>query len=128
MDDKPYRVLLVDDEAGIRKIIRLFLEREGYEVHEAVSGAQAKQLIEEKKPHLILLDVILCGMTGFEVCEWIKKNPGTKDIIVILFTALNQDYDYKEGQRVKCDYYLTKPQNPIDIIKKINEFLNKKET
>ena len=49
MDGKPYRVLLVDDEAGIRKILRLFLEREGYEVHEAVSGAQAKQIIEQAK-------------------------------------------------------------------------------
>ncbi len=127
MDDKPYRVLLVDDEAGIRKILRLFLEREGYEVLEAVSGMQAKQIIEKEKPHLILLDVILCGMTGFEVCEWIKKNPETKDIIVILFTALNQDYDYKEGRRVKCDYYLTKPQNPINIIEKIKEFLNNKK-
>jgi CheY-like chemotaxis protein len=124
MDDKPYRVLLVDDEAGIRKILRLFLEREGYVVLEAVSGVQAKQIIQKEKPHLILLDVILCGLTGFEVCEWIKKNPETKDIIVILFTALNQDYDFKEGQRVECDYYLTKPQNPVDIIEKIKEYLN----
>jgi len=120
---KPFRILIVDDEAGIRKILRLFLELEGYTVFEAVSASQAQQIVQKEKPHLMILDVVLCGQTGFEVCEWIKENPETKDVIVILFTALNQDHDYREGERVKCDYYLTKPQNPKDIVKKVKEFL-----
>ncbi len=120
---KPYSILLVDDEAGIRKILRLFLEMEGYKVFEAVSASQAQQIVSKEKPQLMILDVVLCGQTGFEVCEWIKENPETKDTIVILFTALNQDHDLKEGERVRCDYYLTKPQNPKDIVKKVKEFL-----
>lgn len=120
---KSFRILIVDDEAGIRKILRLFLELEGYTVFEAVSASQAQQIVQKEKPHLMILDVVLCGQTGFEVCEWIKENPETKDVIVILFTALNQDHDYREGERVKCDYYLTKPQNPKDIVKKVKEFL-----
>lgn len=120
----PYRVLLVDDEAGIRKILRLFLELEGFTVFEAVTANQAIQLIKKEKPHLVILDIILCGQTGFDVCEWIKGNSATKDTIVILFTALNQDHDYREGQRVGCDLYLTKPQNPKDIVEKVKEFLN----
>ncbi len=120
---KPFRILIVDDEAGIRKILRLFLELEGYTVFEAVSASQAQQIVQKEKPHLMILDVVLCGQTGFEVCEWIKENPETKDVIVILFTALNQDHDYREGERVKCDYYLTKPQNPKDIVRKVKEFL-----
>ncbi len=120
---KPYSILIVDDEAGIRKILRLFLEMEGYTVFEAVSASMAQQIVAKEKPHLMILDVVLCGQTGFEVCEWIKENPETKDTIVILFTALNQDHDLKEGERVKCDYYLTKPQNPKDIVKKVKEFL-----
>ncbi len=124
---KPFRILIVDDEAGIRKILRLFLELEGYTVFEAVSASQAQQIVQKENPHLMILDVVLCGQTGFEVCEWIKENPETKDVIVILFTALNQDHDYQEGERVKCDYYLTKPQNPKDIVKKVKEFLDEIE-
>lgn len=122
--EESFRILIVDDEAGIRKILRLFLELEGYTVFEAVSARQAQQIVEQEKPHLMILDVVLCGQTGFELCEWIKDNPETKNIIVILFTALNQEHDYKEGERVKCDYYLTKPQNPKDIVKKVKEYLD----
>jgi twitching motility two-component system response regulator PilH len=122
--EEPFRILIVDDEAGIRKILRLFLELEGYSVYEAVSARQAQQIVQKDKPHLMILDVVLCGQTGFELCEWIKDNPETKDIIVILFTALNQEHDYKEGKRVNCDYYLTKPQNPKDIVKKVKEYLD----
>jgi DNA-binding response OmpR family regulator len=120
----PFKILLVDDEAGIRKILRLFLELEGFVVSEAVTANQAMQIIKKERPHLVILDIILCGQTGFDVCEWIKANPETKDTIVILFTALNQDHDFREGQRVGCDLYLTKPQNPRDIVEKVKEFLH----
>ena len=126
--DGTYRVLLVDDEAGIRKILRLFLELEGFSVTEAVTANQAIQLVKKEKPHIVILDIILCGQTGFDVCEWIKGDPDTKGIIVILFTALNQEHDYHEGQRVGCDLYLTKPQNPRDIVEKIKDFLNANKT
>ena len=121
-----YRILLVDDEPGIRKILRVFLEIEGYTVLEAVTANQAMEIIAQEKPHLVILDVILCGQTGFDVCEWVKNNPATKDTIVILFTALNQEHDYHEGQRVLCDLYLTKPQNPRDIVQKVGELLSAK--
>ncbi|MBD3422744.1 MAG: response regulator [Chitinivibrionales bacterium] len=125
---KPYRILLVDDEPGIRKILRLFLELEGFQIFEAITANQAMQVIKKEKPHLVILDVILCGQTGFDVCEWIKGNPETQDIIVFLFTALNQNQDYREGQRVGCNLYLTKPQNPKDIVEKVNEYLKKLES
>jgi CheY-like chemotaxis protein len=126
MQQKPYRILLVDDEPGIRKILRLFLEVEGFSVYEAITASQAISVIQKEKPDLVILDVILCGQTGFEVCEWVKNNPETKDLIVFLFTALNQEHDYREGQRVKCDLYLTKPQNPKDIVEKVKEYLANK--
>jgi two-component system, OmpR family, alkaline phosphatase synthesis response regulator PhoP len=116
----------VDDEPGIRKILRLFLELEGYIVFEAITANQAMQVVKKEKPHLVILDVILCGQTGFDVCEWIKSNAETRDILVFLFTALNQEHDYREGQRVGCDLYLTKPQNPKDIVEKVREFLQSK--
>lgn len=118
-----YKILLVDDEPGIRKILRLFLELEGYQIFEAVTASQAQQIIAKERPHLVILDVILCGQTGFDVCEWIKADPALRETIVFLFTALNQDQDYREGQRVGCDLYLTKPQNPKDIVEKAKEYL-----
>jgi CheY-like chemotaxis protein len=126
MQTKPFRVLIVDDEAGIRKILRLFLEIEGYSVYEAITASQAVSVIQKEKPDLVVLDVILCGQTGFELCEWVKNSPETRDIIVFLFTALNQEHDLEEGKRVGCDLYLTKPQNPKDIVEKVKEYLNKK--
>jgi CheY-like chemotaxis protein len=60
------------------------------------------------------------------MCEWVKSNPETRDIIVFLFTALNQEHDVQEGKRVGCDLYLTKPQDPKDIVEKVKEYLNKK--
>ncbi|MBN1980763.1 MAG: response regulator [Chitinivibrionales bacterium] len=121
--NETFRILLVDDEAGIRKILRLFLEMEGYEVFEAVSASQAQELVSTKHPHLMILDVILCGQTGFEVCEWVKSNPETSNMIVMLFTALNQEHDFREGNRVRCDCYLTKPQNPKDIVGLVKKYL-----
>lgn len=126
MQKKPFRILLVDDEPGIRKILRLFLEVEGYSVYEAITASQAVSVIQKEKPDLVILDVILCGQTGFEVCEWVKGNAETRDIIVFLFTALNQEHDYEEGKRVGCDCYLTKPQNPKDIVEKVKEYLKNK--
>lgn len=126
MQQKPYRILIVDDEAGIRKILRLFLEVEGYSVYEAITASQAISVIQKEKPDLVILDVILCGQTGFEVCEWVKGSAETKDIIVFLFTALNQEHDFEEGKRVGCDLYLTKPQNPKDIVEKVKEYLSNK--
>lgn len=127
MQDKPYRILLVDDEPGIRKILRLFLEVEGFSVYEAITASQAISIIQKEKPDLAILDVILCGQTGFEVCEWVKSHPETRDIIVFLFTALNQEHDYREGKRAGCDLYLTKPQNPKDIVEKVKEYLKNRE-
>ena len=128
MTESKGRILVVDDETGIRKILRMFLERDGYSVVEAVSANQAMELVVSEKPDLLILDVVLCGQTGFEVCEWIKNNSETSSTTVIIFSALNQQHDFDEAKRVKCDFYMTKPQNPKDIVAKVNEFFNKRVT
>jgi two-component system phosphate regulon response regulator PhoB len=119
------KILLVDDESGIRRILKIFLEVEGFKVLEAVNATQAYQTIEEEKPDVVILDVILFGTTGFEICEKIKSDPSTRDTYVILFTALTKDSDIAEGERVGADLYLMKPLNPRDIIVKVKEFFAK---
>ncbi|MFH1760179.1 MAG: response regulator [bacterium] len=114
-------ILLVDDESGIRKILKIFFEMEGYKVFEAVNANQAFETLEKHAIDLTILDVILFGITGFEVCERIKNDIKTKHIYVIIFTALTQDHDLEEGKRVGADLYLTKPLNPRDIVRKVNK-------
>ncbi|OGS37191.1 MAG: hypothetical protein A2293_11695 [Elusimicrobia bacterium RIFOXYB2_FULL_49_7] len=121
MDIKGKKVLLVDDETGIRRILRIFLEVEGFLVYEASNAQQAMRMVEENMPEVVILDVILFGTTGLEVCEKIKSDPRTKDIFVILFTALTKDSDVAEGERVGADLYLMKPLNPKDIVEKVKE-------
>jgi DNA-binding response OmpR family regulator len=126
MELKSHRILLVDDEPGIRKILRLFLEMDGYSVYEAGSASQAKTMVGKEKPDLVIVDVLLPGETGYDVCEWIKTNPETKDTIVFIFTG-QQDQDTRNSRLSGCDLYLEKPQNPRDIIEKVKEFLGKKK-
>lgn len=118
------KVLIVDDEAGIRKILRMFFEVEGCRVSEAANSHDAYDLVFEERPHVIVLDVMLGGETGFELCEKIKSDDSLKDIKVALFTSLAQEHDIEEGKKVGADLYLTKPQNPKDIVRKIQDLFD----
>lgn len=126
MEFKGKKVLLVDDESGIRRILRIFLEVERFVVLEAANAQQAYRIIEEDKPEVVILDVILFGTTGFEICEKIKSDPHSKDTYVILFTALTKESDVAEGERVGADLYLMKPLNPKDIVERVKEYFKQK--
>jgi DNA-binding response OmpR family regulator len=122
-DKNSYSVLLVDDEPGIVKVLRMFLELAGYRVFEAANTVDTFQIIERDKPDLIILDAALNGESGFDICKNIKSSLATKGIIVFMFTGLNQASAQREGERAGCDKYLTKPQNPKDIVQLVNEYL-----
>src|SRR5690625_6431711 len=79
-----HTILVVDDEPGIRELIRMFLEKEGYDVIEAENGKEAMEIVSSDQPHLILLDIEMPGMTGFEVCRNIrKKNDSTNNFFKV---------------------------------------------
>lgn len=118
-----FKVLIVDDEAGIRKILRMFFEVEGYAVLEAANASDAFSLLKKMTPDVIVLDVMLGGETGYELCEKLKTDKLTRDIKVALFTSLAQENDIREGEKAGADLYLTKPQNPKDIVVKIKSLL-----
>jgi len=123
-DKNSYSVLLVDDEPGIVKVLRMFLELAGYRVFEAANAVETFRIIEQNRPDLIILDAVLNGESGFDICKNLKGNPDTKSIIVFMFTGLSQASEQREGELVGCDRYLTKPQNPKDIVQLVNEYLN----
>lgn len=112
----PRKILTVDDEKHIVRLIQVNLERQGYEVVTAHDGREALEKVESERPDLVILDVMMPYMDGFEVLQNMKRNPGTRDIPVIMLTAKAQDADVFKGWQSGVDCYLTKPFNPMELI------------
>lgn len=110
------KILAVDDERHIVRLIQVNLERAGYEVSTAYDGLEALRAIEEDRPDLIVLDVMMPQLDGFETLKRLKANPNTADIPVIMLTAKSQDADVFRGWQSGVDCYLTKPFNPMELL------------
>jgi len=112
----PRKILAVDDEKHIVKLVQVNLERQGYEVITAYDGKEALQKVEAEHPDLVVLDVMMPYMDGFEVLQNLRRNPSTRDIPVIMLTAKAQDADVFKGWQSGVDCYLTKPFNPMELV------------
>ena len=110
------KILAVDDERHIVRLVQVNLERNGYEVVTAYDGKEALEKVESEHPDLIVLDVMMPYMDGFEVLQNLKRNQSTRDIPVIMLTAKAQDADVFRGWQSGVDCYLTKPFNPMELI------------
>jgi len=110
------KILAVDDERHILRLIQVNLEREGYDVALAFDGKDALSKVDSEKPDLIVLDVMMPFMDGFEVLKHLRSAPKTKDIPVIMLTAKAQDADVFRGWASGVDMYLTKPFNPMELL------------
>jgi two-component system, OmpR family, alkaline phosphatase synthesis response regulator PhoP len=110
------KILAVDDERHIVRLVQVNLERQGYTVVTAYDGKEALEKVESEQPDLIVLDVMMPYMDGFEVLQNLKRNPTTRDIPVIMLTAKAQDADVFRGWQSGVDCYLTKPFNPMELI------------
>jgi DNA-binding response OmpR family regulator len=117
------RVLFADDDAGMRAIVMLNLQAEGFEVTAVEDGDDALREAERLLPDLIVLDVMMPGRDGFEVLRMLKAAPETAAIPVVLLTAKATDSDVWEGWKSGADYYLTKPFNPEDLARFANHVL-----
>ncbi|MCD1146972.1 response regulator transcription factor [Peptoniphilus sp. KCTC 25270] len=107
------KILLVEDEVSIRKFIKITLERENYEVYEAGSGEEGLAIAKDVTPNIVLLDVMLPGMDGFEVCKNLREM--FPDLGIIMLTAKAEDYDKIMGLQNGSDDYMTKPFNPTEL-------------
>lgn len=103
------KILVVDDEAGILDLTRMMLEAQGYWVSTAWNGEEAMRVAEAELPDLILLDVVMPGASGFEVCKTLKRQSKTCMIPVVMFSALDREVDRRMGMEAGADGYLTKP-------------------
>lgn len=118
------RVLIVEDQADIRKLIRMTLEFEPYEIHEAANGTEGLQLAVSVQPDLILLDVMMPGeLDGLQVCARVRAMPALQGTRVVLLTARGQTQDRDAGQEAGADEYLIKPFSPLQLIETIERLM-----
>lgn len=118
------RVLAVDDEKLIVLAIRHNLEYAGYEVIEAYDGREAIEAIEAHRPDLVVLDVMMPELSGWDVLTCIREDPELRETPVIMLTALGQDSDEREGLIRGADIYLTKPYEPQHLIELVKRLLS----
>ncbi len=117
-------VLVVDDNAQNLELLLEYLhDVEGVETVSAVDGVDALERIAESRPDLILLDIMMPRMSGFEVCRKLKSDPGTRDIPIIMVTALNELGDIERGVESGTDDFLSKPVNRLELITRVKTLL-----
>ncbi|MBC8101163.1 MAG: response regulator [Cytophagales bacterium] len=118
------RILAVDDEPNIVRLIQVNLERHGYQVETANNGAQALAKIKANRPDLLVSDVMMPEMDGFELLANVRRDPALMDLPVIMLTAKAQDKDVLEGYKTGADMYLTKPFNPQELLAFVKRILS----
>ncbi|HZW83729.1 MAG TPA: response regulator transcription factor [Candidatus Deferrimicrobium sp.] len=119
------RILVVDDEEYIQELLKFNLEKEGFEVVLAGNGGQALDLTQKLLPDLIVLDIMLPGMDGLEVCKLIRQNPEFSSTPVIMLTARGEELDKVLGLELGADDYLTKPFSPRELVARVKARLRR---
>lgn len=119
----PKRILIVDDEPSIVISLEFLMKREGYEVVIAADGEAALKALAEGRPDLVLLDVMLPRMNGFEVCSRIRANPAWSEVKVLVLTARGRDSEIARGLGLGADAYVTKPFSTRDLVAQVSRLL-----
>ena len=119
-------ILIIDDEEDIRELLKYNLKKEGYLVEVAENGEIGLALMKELKPDLIILDVMMPGMDGIEVCDAIRSTPGFQQTLICFLTTRNEDYSQIAGLDAGADDYVAKPVRPKVLISRINALLRRK--
>jgi two-component system, OmpR family, response regulator ResD len=117
-------VLVVDDEPIVRDVVVRYLEREGYETLAAGDGDRARELLEQHSPNLVVLDVMLPGTDGLELCRWIRAH---SDLPVIMLTARGEEADRIVGLELGADDYVTKPFSPRELTARVRTVLRRSQ-
>jgi DNA-binding response OmpR family regulator len=120
-------VLIIEDDEFLREVIAQKLLKEGFDVQKVIDANRASESIKEKRPKLILLDLILPGMDGFELLDHLKKTPSTRDIPVVVLSNLGQKEDKERAMTAGAvDYLIKADHTPADIVQRVREVLNQK--
>lgn len=120
MTEPPRKVLIVDDEPNIVTALEFLLRRAGYDVRTATDGDQALALVEPYHPHVLLIDIMMPGKSGYEVCQRVRANPGLSDIRIVMISAKGREAEVSKGLSLGADLYVTKPFSTQALIDSIN--------
>ncbi|MDX2097359.1 MAG: response regulator [Leptolyngbyaceae cyanobacterium bins.59] len=118
-------VLVVDDSPMLREMVSDLLKKSGLTVNQASDGVDAMEKIQANPPDLVVMDIVMPRMNGYELCRWIKSNPKTQNIPVIMCTTKNEEFDRYWGMKQGGDAYITKPFHPEDMIRAVMQLLQK---
>ncbi|MBP9159199.1 MAG: response regulator transcription factor [Flavobacteriales bacterium] len=119
------KVLLVDDEEDIVDLLRYNLEREGIQVVTANNGTEALKVAKAERPDLVVLDIMMPGMDGVEVCNELRKTPGLEETLIVFLTARTEDYSHIAGYEAGGDDYINKPVRPKVFVNKVQALLKR---
>jgi len=125
MDKSKIKILIVDDERDVREILKFNLTKEGYKAYTAENGKEAIEVIKKKNPHLVILDVMMPVMDGYQTCSEIRALPGNKDTVIVFLSARGEDYSQIVGFEAGGDDYVTKPVNPKVLMSRIKALLKR---
>jgi DNA-binding response OmpR family regulator len=118
-----YKILIADDEPNILISLEFLMKREGFDVRIARDGIEALDAITGQRPDLVLLDVMMPGKTGFEVCQEVRAQDALKDVRILMLTAKGRDTDIAKGLALGADAYMTKPFSTRELVQKVRAML-----
>jgi DNA-binding response OmpR family regulator len=121
------RILIADDEPNILISLEYLMKREGYIVSVARTGVEALDTLRREHPTLMLLDVMMPGKTGFEVCQEVRADDELKDTLILMLTAKGRDTDVAKGIALGADGYITKPFSTKELVQKVRDLLAAKK-
>ncbi len=117
------RILIADDEPNIVVSLEFLMKQRGYEIRVVSNGAEALEAVGEFRPDLILLDVMMPRVSGYDVCQKVRENPEWQGIKIIMLSAKGRDVEVTKGIAIGADAYVTKPFSTRDLIAKVGEML-----
>lgn len=118
------KILIVDDEPNILMSLEFLMRKEGYEVYVARDGAEALDIIDKELPEIVILDIMMPNVDGYEVCQEIKHSPDKKHIQVIFLSAKSKKEDIEKGLEMGANLYLTKPFSTRNLVKEVKKLVN----
>ncbi|MDR2115990.1 MAG: response regulator [Planctomycetaceae bacterium] len=118
-----HKILIADDNLANVELLEAFLTDFDYQIETAADGTETLEMVKSFSPDLILLDIMMPKLSGFEVCEQLKNNPKTKGIMVLMVTALSELGDIERAVNAGCDDYLSKPVNKFELVKRVENLL-----
>lgn len=125
MNSNDHKILLVDDEPDILEFLSYNLRKEGYQVYTALTGEEGIRVAKKEMPHLVLLDVMMPGIDGMEVCRELRSAQGMDNVVIAFLTARSEDYSHIAGFEAGADDYINKPIKPRVLLSRIKALLRR---